>query len=68
MGYDTEYWRRGVCVGGKMLSRAWSLSKVSIEELFLICISEGIRIYWEVVWFEEVEYWIVLDEQKELDL
>ena len=21
-GYDTGYWRRGVCVGGEMLSRA----------------------------------------------
>ena len=29
-----------------MLSKAWSLSKVGMEELFLICIAEGIRLYW----------------------
>ena len=44
-GYDTGYWRRSWCDGGGMLIRVWSLSKVSIVECFLICISEGNRIH-----------------------
>ena len=66
-GYDTGYWRRILCVGGGILIRFWSLSKVSIED-FLISISKGNRIYWEVVWGEEFEAWLVLNWQKELDI
>ena len=43
--YDIEYWRRGLWIGGEMLSKAWSLSKVGMEEWFLICIAEGILVY-----------------------
>ena len=63
-GYDAGFCRRCLFDDGRMLVILWSLSKVNVLDYFVIYISEGKIIRWEVLRDKNVDSWPVLDGKK----